>query len=83
MIERPGTTIFARDLDGEEHRLRVIEHQPGPLISIGDDDMTRILAPGAARELCGQLARIMMRHPPWRGSGRTLTSPERERSKVA
>jgi hypothetical protein len=28
----------------------VAEH-PGPLISIGDDDMARILAPAAEREL--------------------------------
>ena len=65
MIKQFDIEILARDEDGQEHRLWVATH-PGPLISIGDDDMTRILAPAAARELCWQLLGSIVRHPPWR-----------------
>jgi hypothetical protein len=66
MIEQFDTEIFAHDADGEDHRPRVAEH-PGPLISIGDDNMPRILAPAAASALYWQLARIITRHALWRG----------------
>ena len=72
VLEQFDTGILARDPGGEEHRLRVAEH-PGPLISIGDDDMARILAPAAARELCSQLLRVIGHRQPGTGP---LSTPE-------
>jgi hypothetical protein len=45
----PDTPILARDQEGEEHVLRVADHQG--LISIADDRMFRILSPLAAVSL--------------------------------
>jgi hypothetical protein len=75
VLEQFDTGILARDPGGEEHRLRVAEH-PGPLISIGDDDMARILAPAAAHELCWQLLRIIGRRQP--AAGPLSTSEQSE-----
>jgi hypothetical protein len=54
MIGELDTEILARDDNGDEHQLKVAEH-PSALISLGDDGVTRILAPDAALELARQL----------------------------
>jgi hypothetical protein len=54
MIEELDPGILARDDNGDEHQLKVAEH-PSALIWLGDDGVTRILAPDAALELARQL----------------------------
>ncbi len=75
MVEKAGAMvdlsqgILTRDeVDCEEHYLKVIKHPTG-LIVIRDDEISRVIAPPAAWELCFELVKAISLEPRAQASG--------------
>ncbi len=71
MVDRFSRKILARDeVDGEEHYLQVLKH-PSGLMILRDDQISRVMAPSAALDLCLQLVSALGDEPPAvEGAGR-------------
>jgi len=64
MVDRFSPKILARDeVDGEEHYLQVLKH-PSGLMILRDDQISRVMAPSAALDLCLQLVSALGDEPP-------------------
>ncbi len=65
------TGILARDRDGKEHLLIVVDH-PAGLISISDEEIVRILTPAATVALILELVHRLGSYVPVRPGGPAL-----------